>query len=179
METYSSEFLLIPHDRIGVIIGKNGSTKSEIGRKTETRLEVDSKDGEVEVIQLGTPYKYLKAIKIVKAIARGFSPEKAFRLLNDDAILEFIDLAQILGKNRSLQKVKRGRVIGSHGKAREEIERDTGAFVSVQGKTIGIIGTSEEVGKARIAIEMLLSGAAHSSMYSFLKRKKLTEKFEL
>ena len=47
----SSDFLVVPHERIGVIIGIKGKTKREIEKKTETKLEIDSKEGEVEVIR--------------------------------------------------------------------------------------------------------------------------------
>lgn len=173
-----SEAVLVPHERVGAIIGKRGATKREIERLTETGLEVDSGEGEIEVIRKGPPLKYLKALRIVKAIGRGFSPEHAFRLLGDDCLFELIELQEVLGKNESRLKAKKGRVIGSHGKTREEIERDTGANISVYGKTIGIIGSEEEMEKAKRAVEMLIGGAAHSIVYGMLK-KEHREKFEL
>ncbi|MCR4368916.1 MAG: KH domain-containing protein, partial [archaeon] len=136
-----SEFLLVPHERIGAIIGKGGATRRQIEKKTQTKIVVDSKEGEVEVIQKGEAVPHLKATRIVKAIARGFSPEKAFRLLDDGVGLELFDITDAVGRNKSTQTAKKGRVIGEKGKAREEIERDTGANVSVFGKTIGIIGS--------------------------------------
>src|SRR3990167_6619416 len=96
-----SETILIPHERLGALIGKQGSTKRDIEQKTNTQIVVDSKEGEVEIRRKGPPIKYLKAMRIVKAIARGFSPEHAFRLLDDECIFELIELQELLGKNES------------------------------------------------------------------------------
>jgi len=175
----NSDFLMIPLDRIGAVIGKKGTTKRDIEKKTETKLDIDSKEGEIEVIQNGSPLKYLKAMAIIKGIGRGFSPEKAFELLDDDKRLELIDIREIIGRNRSALKAKKGRVIGSKGKAREEIERETGAKISVYGKTIGIIGNEEQIEKARKAIQMLLGGASHEMAYDYLKKDFNRGKFEL
>ena len=39
--------LKIPKDRIAVLIGKNGEVKREIEELTESRIEIDSKEGDV------------------------------------------------------------------------------------------------------------------------------------
>ena len=174
-----TEVILIPQERIGALIGKNGSTKREIEKKTKTGLYIDSKEGEVEIRQKGNILGYLKAEKIVKAIARGFSPEHAFRLLDENCTLEIINIEEKIGKNKSRVKSKKGRIIGAEGRAREEIEEDSGANISVYGKTIGIIGKYVEIQKAKTAIEMLLGGASHSSAYHYLKRGSQEDKFEL
>ncbi|MAG18146.1 MAG: RNA-processing protein [Candidatus Diapherotrites archaeon] len=179
MEEENSDFLLVPHERIGSVIGKNGSTKREIELKTNTKLKVDSKEGEIEILQKGDSLGHFNAMRIVKAIARGFSPEKAFRLLEEGTIIEIIDLKEIIGKSHGTMTAKKGRVIGSNGKAREEIETDTGANISVYGKTISIIGKEEEIEKAKKAVEMLLGGASHQAVYGSLRRKFENEKFEL
>ena len=174
-----SEFLLIPHERVGVLIGPKGQTKREIEKKTSTEIIVDSEEGEVEVVQQGEPLKFHKALQIVKAIGRGFSPEHAFRLLKEMCTLQIIELEETIGKSESNMKAKRGRVIGKSGRMRENIEEETGALVSVYGKTISIIGTVEEIEKATKAVQMLLGGAAHTSVYDSLKKKYSGEKFEL
>ena len=175
----NSEFLLVPIDRIGAIIGKRGLTKREIELKTKTRLSIDSKEGEVEVFQKGSALLFFKATRIIKAIARGFAPEKAFRLINEEVFLELIDLKDVVGKNESNLKAKKGRVIGAKGKAREEIEEETGANISVYGKTIGIIGTENEIFEAKKAITMLLGGASHVTVYASIKKDFENENFEL
>lgn len=175
-----SEVLLVPHERLGAIIGKNGSTKKDIEARTQTRIAIDAAEGEVEITRKGDPIGYLIANRVIKAIARGFSPEKAYRLFDEECMFELIELQEAIGKNESRMKAKKGRVIGAHGTAREEIEIDTGANISVYGKTIGIIGKEDEVSKAKHAIEMLLGGAAHPMVFSALKRgQRGAEKFDL
>lgn len=175
----STEYLLIPHDRIGALIGPAGKTKAEIEKRTKTKIEVDSSSGEVEIEMKGDALKFMKAHDIVKAVARGFSPENALRLLDDETILEILELKEILGKSENRMKAKRGRVIGSHGEAREEIEREAGVRISVYGKTIAIIGKPGNVENARHAVEMLLGGATHLMAYESLKKDYDNQGFEL
>jgi len=70
----------------------------------------------------------------------------------------------------------KGRVIGSEGKMRRLLEEMTDARVSVYGSTISMIGEFESVTAARQAIEMLLKGKQHSSVYKFLRRTKSESK---
>lgn len=174
-----SELLIIPRERVGALIGKNGSAKKEIERKTETKIVVDSHEGEAEITRNGDAIKFWQAIKIVKAIGRGFSPEHAMRLLNEETVFELLELRDYVGKSENAMKSRRGRVIGEHGRARELIEEETGANISVYGKTVGIIGTQEEVEKAVKAVRMLLLGAGHDKVFGQLKRKLAEERFEL
>ena len=64
-----------------------------------------------------------------------------------------------------------GRIIGKDGRSREIMERLSGTKVSVYGKTVAILGYPEQIRVARAAIEMLLDGAPHGNVYSFLERK--------
>ncbi|MEM0286517.1 MAG: KH domain-containing protein, partial [Candidatus Methanomethyliaceae archaeon] len=80
-------YLRIPLDRIGVVIGEKGEIKSEIEKKTNTIISIDGKTGEVTIENTPNttdPSGILKARDIITAIARGFSPEKAFRLFDDN-----------------------------------------------------------------------------------------------
>ncbi|MFH1255749.1 MAG: KH domain-containing protein [Candidatus Diapherotrites archaeon] len=173
-----TELVKVPAERIAVLIGKKGETKRELEQKTKARIDVDSESGEVEVSGKNAE-GVVKAESVVKAIARGFSPEKAFMLLKEDFFLEIIDLAEELGKKGKRLESKKGRVIGRHGLFREEIEKKTKAFVSVYGKTICLIGTEGEIGKALRAVEMLLEGAKHKSVKKFLDKKEKREIFEI
>jgi len=170
------ELIRIPEDRVGVLIGPKGSVKRKIESKTKTKLEIDS--GEGEVLVEGEGEGYFKAHDIVKAIGRGFSPEKAFTLLKDDYLLKVIDITDYTGKNTSNQKAKRGRVIGRHGLARLEIEKKTHCLVSVHGKTVAIIGLANEIETAINAVQMLLEGAKHETVEHILFGSR-KERFEL
>jgi ribosomal RNA assembly protein len=169
------EYLKIPKERIAVLIGKNGETRKELEKLTKTKIEIDSKTGEVD-IQGEKAIDFYISLNIIKAIGRGFSPEHAFLLKEEDYFLEIMDLKEIVGKNDKLIQQKKGRVIGKKGKTRKDIEEKTDSFVSVYGKTISLIGKQESIKKARKAIEMLLEGASHSTAESFLfERKKEIE----
>ena len=170
-----TQYIRIPQDRIGVLIGRNGIVKEDIEKKSESRIEVDSTEGEVyiEGIEGGDPLKALRVADVIKAIGRGFSPENAFTLLDDDfLLLDVISIANFTSK--TLKRVK-GRVIGRNGRTRRAIEDIAGVKISVYGKTISIIGYSHQIRTAHDAIEMLINGAPHSAVYSFLERKRREE----
>lgn len=157
--------------RIGVIIGKSGSTKREIEEKTGITLRIDSEEGMV-TIEAEDPVAVMTATNIVQAINRGFSPERAFRLLEDeDMMIDILDLADLSGTTRQLERL-RGRIIGKAGTSRAQIEDMTSTEISVQGKTVAIIGLPEQVETARKAVEMLIQGVPHEHVYAFLDRKK-------
>jgi len=48
----------------------------------------------------------------------------------------------------------------------------TGARVSVYGKTISIIGDSEQLATVREALNMLIDGAPHGAVYGFLEKRR-------
>jgi len=47
-----------------------------------------------------------------------------------------------------------------------------GVHLSVYGDTVGIIGNSVQMPVARTAVDMLLSGSEHATVYKFLERKR-------
>ncbi len=165
-------------DRLGVLIGKGGSTKREVEERTHTVIHIDSKEGLIAVEGEDTE-GVIGAVKVVEAINRGFSPERAFQLMKDsDLVLEVIDLSAVVDTTRQLERI-RGRIIGRAGRSREQIEDMTGTSISVHGKTISIIGAFEQVKTARTAVEMLVNGVSHETVYSFLDKKKRESKQDL
>lgn len=156
------EVVLVPRDRIGVV---NKEVQDEIKEKLGVKCR--RADNAIEVD--GEGLELLTAKNIIKAIGRGFSPVRAYRLMEEDTQLEIMDLGEF-GEGR--MRTIKSRIIGTSGKTREMIENATGAYVSVYGKTISIIGGFEEVKNAREAIDMLISGAMHKTVYRFLERIK-------
>ena len=169
----------IPLDRIGVLIGKDGSTKNRIEQAFKTHLIIQSENGIVEIIPSegsDDPTTILRARDVIVAIARGFSPHRALRLVDDDIVLDVIDLRETFGRNeRDIARLK-GRVIGREGKIRRLIEEMTNAQVSVYGHTITMLGEFETVTAAREAIELLLKGKQHSTVYKLLRKIKSESK---
>jgi len=170
------EFVRIPKERIGVLIGKKGSTKKKIEEITKTRIEVDSETGEVFISsteKTDDPLAVWKARDVVMAIGRGFSPERAFRLFNEGEVLEIINLSDIIiGNEKNALPRIRGRIIGRKGRTREIIEEMSGADISVYGKTVAIIGNPIQVEIAKTAIEKLAKGSPHGTVYKYLERRK-------
>ena len=166
------EHIKVPQDRIGAIIGVEGNIKKTIEEKTGATVDVDSESGTVVIESEGDAFKALKAAEVIKAVARGFSPEKALKLLeNEDLVLDVIDLSNIASAPADLKRLK-GRIIGKNGKTREVIEQMTGARISVYGKTISIIGDSEQIATVREALNMLIDGAPHGAVYGFLEKRR-------
>ena len=158
------ETVLVPEDRIKVI--KDGPVKQKIEEMLGVSLNF--KDNLVEIE--GEGVKLLQAKRIVKAIGRGFSPKKAFRLFDEEVVLEIIELS---GFKDNKMKVIKSRLIGTKGKTRIIIEKDSDCFMSVYGKTVCLIGKFDQIEIAREAINMILRGSKHSKVYGFLQRSKL------
>lgn len=182
MAEYSYE-LKIPLARVAVVIGTQGRVKKEIEEATRTNIQIDSAEGDVFITGDDALDLYT-AREVIGAIGRGFNPELAKLLLKQDYASEQIDVDDY-AKTKKHEIRVRGRVIGAEGKARQVIEELTDCHVSVYGKTITIIGEVGSVTTCRAAIEKLLSGSQHSSVYRWLekqrkemKRKKAIEGFE-
>jgi len=172
----ASAFVKVPQDRIGALIGPDGSAKASIEKKLSVELRIDSQSGDVEIMLMPTaqdPTVLFRAKEVITAIGRGFSPEHAFRLLEDDeSVLEVIDLREIVGRAQSEMQRLKGRIIGKEGKTRRLIEELTEANISVYGHTVSIIGNVEQADVAKEAIQMLIRGSLHHTVYRFLHRKR-------
>ena len=171
-----STFVRIPAERVGVLIGPDGVTKKNIEDKLSVKLQIDSQTGDVAIDlseKASDPSMLFKARDIVTALGRGFSPEHAFRLVRDDEdILDIIDLRTVFGRSEADIKRIKGRIIGMNGKTRRIIEELTGTNLAVYGHTVSIIGSIEQAEVAKEAIQMLVKGSMHATVYRFLHRKR-------
>ena len=174
-EELMHEDLKIPKDRVAVLIGSGGETKSLLEKKTECSIDVDSSEGLVEIS--GHDAILLFDCKdIVLAIGRGFNPKVALKLLSDEFSLDIIRLRDFVGGNQKQLERIRSRVIGREGKVRREIERLTRCDIAVYGKTISLLGDSLNVATCHRAVEMLLKGAMHKTVYTFLEKQEEKER---
>ena len=256
--------MLLNQQRLPIVIGKSGETKKLIEKLTRTRIEIDSKTGEVTIFPteenksaelsegataakvkayenmlqraaaeveaeskekvqaVDAPIGKVQAVdapigkvqdheplmmaerdesltldgeelpqlenlgnlnvwiaeNIIRAINRGFNPQKALRLLNEEYMLEIIDLEPILGRSeKAITRVK-GRIIGENGSMRSAIEKFASSFISVFGNTIAIIGQFDDIRVARKSLQMLIQGVPHKNVYSFLEKKYKEKKDE-
>jgi len=171
-----SSFVRIPKERVGVLVGADGRVKRHIEEKLGVKLEVESDAGGVTATlkdEVTDPSLLFKAKDVVTAIGRGFAPDQALRLIRDEeAIFDLMDLRDTFGRSESDIKRVKGRIIGMNGKTRRLIEELTSADVVVYGHTVGIIGTFEQATAARSAVQMLIDGSQHHTVYRFLQRKR-------
>jgi len=166
---------MIPRERVGVLIGPKGSVKSTIEQKLFVDLEIDSDTGSVYIgvkSDSPDPSSALRAKDLVLAIGRGFSPSRAFSLFSDDYSFEIVDLHDYFGKNEAEIRRVDGRIIGREGKARRNLEELTGTLISVSGHTVSVIGTFESVSMAKDALEKLIEGRQHGTVYKFMRKKR-------
>jgi ribosomal RNA assembly protein len=152
----------IPEERIPVLIGHAGEIKKGIEKCTKTKISVNE-----EVLIEGDAIDVLMTENIIKAVGRGFSPEIAMKLADEEKYLLVIPLP----KDRKELKRLKSRLIGTKGKCRKNIELLTKTNLSVYGKTVSIIGRYDDVEKARMAIKKLISGMTHKSVYKFLESR--------
>ena len=153
----------IPQERKPIVIGKDCEIKADVEHRTKTKIKI-GKEIEIE----GDPESEAKASELVKAIGRGFSPHVAYKLLDEEVLL---DVITIKGTPNTIKRLM-SRIIGTQGKAKKNIERLTDASIAVYGKTVSIIGNYKEINKARSAIEMLIAGRTHSHVWRQLERRR-------
>lgn len=157
----------IPEDRVGVLIGESGETKEEFEDLTDCDLTVEGNVAKVE----GDAFDEMMAEKAVKAVGRGFNPDKALKLVEKDVTLHVIDIKDYTD-NSSRQEELKGRVIGRDGETRRHVEKETNIDVSVYGTTVSLIGKAQNIQVALESLKMLLNGSSHSTAYDYLERNQ-------
>lgn len=157
----------IPEERIGSLRGEKGTVKKKIEERTDTKIEIN---GNTVEISGSKGLKLLTAKRIIKAIGRGFDPEIALTLDRPKMKFALIGVDKYAKTENSQRRLK-GRVIGRDGEIKKKIEDTAKVFISVYGKTIGIIGRSINVSVARETIIKLLEGCEHSTALRFLNKK--------
>ena len=162
--------LKIPRERVAILIGKKGADKKKLEKKTNTKINV-GKEGDVEV-SAEDNFDVFLTCNIIKAIARGFNPDIALTLLDEENCLEIINIIEEIGKSKKKLIRMKSRVIGTKGKAKHLIEKITNTNISIYGKTIAIIGRIDYVLIAKQAVLKLLQGSRHGNVYKFIEFQK-------
>jgi ribosomal RNA assembly protein len=178
----TSQFLRIPLNRIGSLIGLKGANKDRIEGKTETIIIIDSETGEVEIRpndKLRDPVHLFKSRDMVKAIGRGFTIDQAIKLAGDDYYLDVIRLKQHIKDKPNHFKRIRARLIGTKGKTRKSLEELIKVHIMILGSTVSIIGTYDKMIRAREAIMEIINGAQIESILGKLEdARKIAKKEE-
>jgi len=170
-----TDYVLMPKERIAVLIGKAGKDRKDIEKRSGVKIEIDSESGEVAVTRdlKKDAIPALAALEIIKAVARGFSPQKAYKLWNPNIYIATLDLTEFLGDSpKDLERV-RARIIGREGKVRGYISRLTTTDMVIYGKTVSILGETENVSLAKEAVFKIIEGLPHNAVFRFLEAKRL------
>ena len=161
----------IPKERVAILIGKKGFIKKSLQSNLNVKLLIDSLTGLV-TISGEDNLKVYEAKNVIQAIARGFNPDIAVTLLDEDNIFESIDISEYSNNSRNKLLRLKSRAIGREGKAREIIEKLTDTNIRIYGKTISIIGNVSNVPIARKGIEHLLRGSNHANVYYWIEQQE-------
>lgn len=162
----------IPRERLEILKTEKTTNLKKIEKITETELKIEDN---LVVIE-GKSFKVWKAKDFIKAIGRGFTLSEAKKVLEKGYSLEIIYLKNYLSSRRSIRRIK-GRIIGENGKTKKLMERLTGCSISIYGNTVSIIGKQKNLSVTKRGLAMLIEGAKHGSVYSFLERNRKSLKF--
>lgn len=179
------KYLKIPMERVAILIGHNGETKNEIEQRSGLRINIDSKLGEVIIDdhEIEDPLIVIKIENVVKAIGRGFSPQNAYRLFNDDADFFIFDLYDYVGKKPAHIRRIKSRIIGREGKTKRVLEELTDSRISIYGHTISIIADINRINILKKSIDMLLTGSKHATVYRYVENQirelRMKERYSL
>ncbi len=125
----------------------------------------------------------MKAKEVIEALNYGFDINTALELKKPNYVLMVIDFRDYIDKSKINHLIRiKGRVIGEEGRARKTIEELSGTKIVVSDKAVAIIGEYENAKAAREAIELLIRGRQHATVYRRLqswrremRRRKLEE----
>ncbi len=144
---------------------------SKLEELTDTKIEYNETTKAFNVIPKGqNSYEAFKALSVIRAIGLGFPEDIALRLLSDEYTIDVIDLKNYVGSDPNTLRRIKGRIIGEKGKSKKIIQEYTGVYISIYEHYIGILGVYDQVKIARNAIELLIDGKEHSTMYKFLEK---------
>ncbi|NYZ77412.1 RNA-processing protein [Candidatus Micrarchaeota archaeon] len=162
------EIVRIPAERVRALMGPGSGTKELIEKKCNVKLSMST---EGEVVINGESADVFFSKDIIIAIGRGFEPSVALKLTKEDYHFHLIHLKEYLSSEKAITRIK-GRIIGENGKMKEEMESATESDISIYGNTVAIISKMDSMEYAKEAIELLISGANHSTVYAYLARAR-------
>lgn len=126
-----------------------------------------------------SPVAIQRAEEFINAVTLGFSPEDALSILRDDTIyvncfsLEDVRILRNSHVGRAI-----GRVAGTKGKIKNNLELITQTRIVIEDKNIRVLGTAENIALARTAVSKLIMGSQPSKVCSDLRMisKKVQER---
>lgn len=161
------QFLKISEER-AKILKKDERWKKELKKFLDVEIEINNE----VFLESENVLDLLKLKKIFECFDFGFEFKDCICLLDEDYVFEKIDLKDYA---KSLKRilVLKGRVIGRKGKSKNLIENYSNSKILIKEKEVGILGKWNEVDLAKKAIEMILKGAKHGTVFKFLEENKI------
>lgn len=163
------DYVAIPEKRIKIL-----RTNKKLLEKLKKLIDVKVRTGEEVEIEGEDSLVVMCVKNVIRAFGRGFDFDDALLLLDENYLLDIVNINEYAGKSRNRMQELRGRVIGTKGKTKDIIEKLADVKIAVQGKTVCIIGRLDNIQDVRQAIEMLLEGRKHGSVYRFLEQRAET-----
>jgi len=161
------EIVKIPDERKGVLLGKKKKMKEIIEKMGGVELRVR---GGAVIVSGKDSIKVMKAAEVVKAIGFGFNPYDAFELFREDTQFVIYDIEEAVVSQKDVKR-QVGRIIGEGGRAKRFFEKALGIKIVVRGEKVGAIGTPEKLEIFREALEKLVHGSPHASVYRYVERR--------
>ncbi|MFP3177367.1 MAG: KH domain-containing protein [Thermocladium sp.] len=137
------------------------------------RVSIRQEEGKATIIpqEGATLDDVISSKRIIEAINAGFPIEDALVLDDKDYLMEEINITDYVNKDKPGRVARlKGLIIGENGKAKRNIEELTETKINIKGSSIYIIGRFENAEAARNAIDMLLAGRQHSTVYRWLQK---------
>jgi ribosomal RNA assembly protein len=138
--------------------------KELLESELKVRIEIQGRKITIE----GPALNEYEAKIILEAIGFGFSAKTALMLKEETFIFRIIKIKDVTRK-KNIELVK-SRIIGTYGKTKSTIESIADCKIVVQGNSVGIIGSAEEIEEATTAINNLIRGSKQSNVYKFLEK---------
>lgn len=148
---------------------KLSSNKKKLENTFNVRIDMKANIVSIE----GEPADELTALLAIEALDMGFQIINVLDLKNDEFTFEKISIKS-LTKRQDRSQI-RARIIGTNGRALENIEYLTDCSLVLHGNQVGIIGKVENVRMAADAITRLVEGSKHSNVYAYLEKQKSAE----
>ncbi|MGC8606017.1 MAG: KH domain-containing protein [Vulcanisaeta sp.] len=160
--------LVIEKNRLKAISEALKAIEEEFGVK----IIVDNDKGEVTITPGNSTSfdQLIKAKNIIEAISYGFDYNDAQNLRSDDYTLEILDLKDYVDKDKTnhISRIK-ARIIGEDGRAKKVLQELTDTNIVIGDRYIAILGLYENVKIAREALEMLIRGRQHATVYRWIQ----------
>ncbi len=148
---------------------EKASKVKKAARMIENKVKIRISVVKNKVVLRGNELNEFITGEIIHAIDFGFEAEDALLLANENFVLEFINIKEHT-RRRNLEEV-RSRVIGTDGRAKRTIEELTGGVMVINENSIGLIVHSEHLESAVQGIILLIQGAKHGNVFSYLEKQ--------